>query len=140
MQKFETALSHCSYYKAESLLYLKLKTEPDPTLELIKLNFEQIHQVLGTTPVKAILDMREVDFMDIPKDVMEYMGNNPYNDYQLSNAILIQNLAHKILTNFYLKVVKPKIPTKTFNNASLAMEWLNIKNSNNCREILMHIN
>lgn len=41
-----------------------------------------------------------------------------------ASAIIVTNLAYKIIANFYMKVNKPKRPLKAFANESDALEWL----------------
>lgn len=40
-------------------------------------------------------------------------------------AIIANNLAYRIIGNFYLKVNKPLVPYKLFSTADEAIEWLN---------------
>lgn len=42
-----------------------------------------------------------------------------------ASALIVNNLAYKIIANFYMKVNKPKRPLKAFGNESDAIEWLN---------------
>ena len=44
--------------------------------------------------------------------------------YKLADAFVISSLAQKIIANFYMKVNKPFVPTKFFNNESDAINWL----------------
>lgn len=41
-----------------------------------------------------------------------------------ASALIINNLAYKIIANFYMKVNKPKRPLKAFGNEEDAIEWL----------------
>jgi len=40
------------------------------------------------------------------------------------SAAIASNLAYRIIGNFYLKVNKPKIPFKVFDNFDKGIEWL----------------
>jgi hypothetical protein len=39
-------------------------------------------------------------------------------------AVLVKNIAHALIANFYLKVNKPKRPYKVFHSREEALEWL----------------
>ncbi|MES2763939.1 MAG: hypothetical protein V4677_17110 [Bacteroidota bacterium] len=39
-------------------------------------------------------------------------------------AVVVTNLAYKLIANFYMQFNKPKRPYKVFNNKSEAIEWL----------------
>lgn len=128
--QFETVLANSVYYEEENLLFVTLKADPEPTIDLVRQSFEQTYSHLGERAVKVIMDSRPLEFAHIPKEVLEYMGNSPYNKYQQSSAIIISGIGQKLIANFYLKVVKPAVRTKTFNSFDAALEWQGVKNRN----------
>lgn len=40
-----------------------------------------------------------------------------------ASAIVVSNLAYRLLADFFIKMQKPKIPYKTFTNKEKAFEW-----------------
>ena len=62
-------------------------------------------------------------FVIIERDVMEYM-KNVANQYGKADAFVISALPQKIMGNFYLKFVKPNVPTKLFQSEEKAIKWL----------------
>lgn len=130
MLKFETVLVTAEYYEEENILFMRMKSDIDLTIELARKSFEQTHAVIGERDVKVILDSRPIEFTHIPKEVMEYMGNSPYNKYQQSAAIVINSLGQKLISNFYITVIKPVVRTKVFNSLEAALEWQGVKNKN----------
>jgi fructose-1-phosphate kinase PfkB-like protein len=62
-------------------------------------------------------------FAIIEKDVMEFMRDIA-NKYGKADAFVISELPQKIVSNFYLKFVKPQVPTKFFSSEEKAVEWL----------------
>jgi hypothetical protein len=44
--------------------------------------------------------------------------------YKLADAFVIDSLPQKIIANFYMRVNKPYVPTKFFNNEEDAVKWL----------------
>ena len=62
-------------------------------------------------------------FVIIERDVMEYM-KNVANKYGKADAFVISALPQKIMGNFYLKFVKPNVPTKLFQSEEKAIKWL----------------
>jgi len=42
----------------------------------------------------------------------------------IASAVIVNNLAYKLVANFYLQFNKPKRPYKVFSNKSDALEWL----------------
>ena len=56
-----------------------------------------------------------------PSDV----ANSPIASY----AIIANNLAYRLIANFYLKVIKPRVPYRLFSDIDEAVEWLHSRNS-----------
>lgn len=48
----------------------------------------------------------------------EFKGNT------IAKALLFRSLGQRIIANFYLKINKPAIKTKLFNNREKAIDWL----------------
>lgn len=58
------------------------------------------------------------------REAMEMVASKSFQQRTIAKAILINSLGHKILANFYLKVNRPHIKTKIFNNREEALNWL----------------
>lgn len=63
-------------------------------------------------------------FLDMTQDAKEYAGTLAAQEFTLANAILIDNLAKKILYNFFIKFYGLSSPHKAFSNREDAFEWL----------------
>ena len=63
-------------------------------------------------------------FSDVEPEVREWAADTNGNLYTFCDAIVIRNLAQKIIADFYLKVNKPKMPTKIFYSVDKAYEWI----------------
>lgn len=64
------------------------------------------------------------DFVNISDEGRKYAATEEVGRYTLANAVLIDNLAKKIIFNFFLNLNKPKTPTKGFSNRNDAFQWL----------------
>ena len=94
------------------------------TVEVIHLN--QIREVLNNLGggQKMPLFFSFHAFLTISPDARKDAATYEGGRYTLANALLIDNLAKKILFNFFLKINKPKIPTKGFLTREEAIDWL----------------
>ena len=63
-------------------------------------------------------------FADVEPDVREWAADSSGNLYTYCDAIVIRNLAQKIIADFYIKFNKPKMPTKIFYSVNKAHEWI----------------
>jgi len=135
MLQFETVLSSSFYFEEENLLFVKMKENPDLTVKNLVLSNEQTFAVLGETVYQAIYDVRHLQFTHIPREVLNYVADSPYGKYQYSEAFIISGLGQKLIANFYLKVVEPKVRSKMFTSFGSALDWLEIENANKDRLI-----
>lgn len=53
-----------------------------------------------------------------------YYANNELNRFRLADAFIVNSLYIHSLTNFYLKIKKPAIPSKMFNDIESAKQWV----------------
>ena len=63
-------------------------------------------------------------FSDVEPEVREWAADTSGNPYTYCDAIVIRNFAQKIITDFYTRVNKPKMPTKIFFSAEKAIDWI----------------
>lgn len=63
-------------------------------------------------------------FAEMDPEVREWAAETSGNNYTYVDALVISNLAQKIIANFYLKFNKPASPTKIFTSVDKAYEWI----------------
>lgn len=56
------------------------------------------------------------------KEVREYLKKEGIVGLK-SGAFVVENIFEKVMVNFFLIVVPPKVPSKMFTNLEEAMEW-----------------
>lgn len=54
-----------------------------------------------------------------------YYAENELIKFRLADAFIVNSLYIQSLTNFYLKIKKPIIPSKMFNDFESARKWVN---------------
>lgn len=84
-------------------------------------NGQKVLQIINTT-----------EFSSVNPAARKIMGRPEYSIFSIAEAYVIHSLAQKILGNFYLKIDRPVVPTKLFNDYDEALTWLrNFKNNSN---------
>lgn len=58
------------------------------------------------------------------KDSREYIASEEVSAILKADALVIKGLAMRIIGNGYLKINKPKRPTRLFNSREEAIDWL----------------
>jgi len=52
-------------------------------------------------------------------------SNNPSNfTYTIADAFVIKSTHQRLLANFYIRIIKPPVPTRYFENLDMAVAWL----------------
>ncbi len=64
------------------------------------------------------------DYVSLTKEARANAIKNEDDFPALASAVLVQNLAYKMIADFYYKVHKPKQAFKVFRNIDEAIEWL----------------
>ena len=62
-------------------------------------------------------------FANIKPEMREWAADESGNNNTYTDAILIKSLPQKIIADFYLKINRPKKPTKIFYTLEKALEW-----------------
>lgn len=63
-------------------------------------------------------------FMSSTTEAQKYAASDEGNTFTYANAVLIDNLAKKLLYNFFLSINNSSTPIKAFTNREDAIEWL----------------
>lgn len=58
------------------------------------------------------------------KETREYIASHEVSESIKADAMVIKGLALRIILNGYLKINKPKRPTRLFNSKQEALSWL----------------
>ncbi len=64
------------------------------------------------------------DFSNVSKEGGKFATSDQGVKYTSAIGVLIDNLAKKILMNFFLSINKPKVPTRGFSTKEDAYTWL----------------
>lgn len=63
-------------------------------------------------------------YTTITKEALELSASPDFKQNTIAKALLIQELPHRIVGNFYMRFKKPAIKTKIFTDRDKALKWL----------------
>lgn len=63
-------------------------------------------------------------FASISKEARDYVSSDKVAENTIAKAVVVDNLAKRIIGNFYVRFNKPVIPTSLFDNRKEAITWL----------------
>ncbi len=64
------------------------------------------------------------DFLHLSKEGGKFATSDDGTRYSLAIAVVVDNLAKKLLMNFFLSINKPKVPTKGCSTKADSFKWL----------------
>lgn len=64
------------------------------------------------------------EFFQVTKEARETVASDKYATHMAAVALCSNELSMKILGNLYIKINRPKVPTKFFTDKQKAQEWL----------------
>ncbi len=107
--------------RSDGIVHTHINLKKAVSLEQAKLLKDAYVEVTGGVKTPHLFTANK--FVIIEKDVMEYM-KEVANKYGKADAFVISSLPQKIMGNFYLKIVKPGVPSKLFQDKQKAIKWL----------------
>lgn len=108
--------------EAGPLVRIELLSDTNFVMEDARDMSAWVVQVLNNQPFK-VLSLPQGG-SSISKDVRDFLASDERLSRVLADAIVANSFHHKLLSDFYLKFNKPKIPTAIFDNEEDARAWL----------------
>jgi ADP-dependent phosphofructokinase/glucokinase len=122
----DTNVTRLYYFPDFKYLHLELKNNVEYSLQTVEEDFKTINDLKKDEKIYVLIDMTNISFDHIPKEVMKYLADSPYSIYQIKLALVATGLGQKIIGNFYLNVFKPETNTKIFNSIKDAFKWFDL--------------
>ncbi len=82
------------------------------------------HNLIATQGEKYAVLIVTSDFVGVSKAARELLAGGEIATNTVAYGFLIKNFAQRIVGNYYLRVNKPKTPTKLFTDRLKAIKWL----------------
>jgi hypothetical protein len=108
-------------FEAPDLLLLVIRTGEVLTVD--ESNDIALWMKQHTTAKYKVLTAPQIN-ADIEPEVRNYLVQPQRAERVCADALVINNLPHRLLADFYLKFNRPDIPTRFFSSEEEAREWL----------------
>ncbi len=104
------------------IIYYK-EVEEEIDIEEARKHTEAIYELRDGKPCSLIINFLEVQVL-FTNAAREYFAHNErHSAIRLSQAIVIDGLAQKLVANFYKTFNKPNCPVELFSNEADALKW-----------------
>ena len=120
-KKSETEAAQISVC-SDGIIRVMFKKKTEVNASHFKALFE-IYNDLVEGDRYAFIYYAEDSSVTVTDDGRNYAKNEEYSFPKICNAVIVSNLAHKLLANFYFKFNKPNYPFKVFNKMGEAEKW-----------------
>jgi hypothetical protein len=110
------------YLRADGIVYVRISSEKDETLELVKEMVKKMGEMVNYSQVPILA--RHEDFALPGKANRDYWAKKESCPYSKAEAFMIGSTGLKLIANFYLKINKPERPTRMFTDEEEAVTWL----------------
>lgn len=124
-------VSEFYYFPSIKYTHLILKDNVVYSLKTVEEDFLKINNLKKDEKIYVLIDMTNISFEHIPKEVMNYMANSPYKKNHIKIALIASGLGQKLFGNFYLNVFKPESKTKIFSTVKDAFKWFDFDDQEN---------
>jgi hypothetical protein len=67
------------------------------------------------------------NYSSITNEAREHIATKGIEKNRIATAFIIRSLSPRLLFQFFIKLNKPNVPTKSFSNLKDAREWMDIQ-------------
>jgi hypothetical protein len=120
MKKIE--LPYATIENRDGILWLILKEDADLDVEEVKEFTSACEKLSGNEPYFLISDARVN--LTISSEGRKAAASQQISPLLVANAVLVNNVAVRMVANFFTAVNKPHFKYKVFNNETEALAWL----------------
>lgn len=121
MNKAETSIAEM-HIDEDGILQIKIKKNAHLTIEKIKEYFDVANKLLDGKKALVLFDATE-DYTTT-ENAKAFGQTEEATKYRIAIAYITKSITNKLMFNLYLKVYKPKVPTKMFSNKENGLKWL----------------
>ncbi|MBL4752065.1 MAG: hypothetical protein JKY52_00485 [Flavobacteriales bacterium] len=113
-------------WKKDGIVIAEFKPNLTIDLETAKLAVRSRKQVGNGEDYPVLVDIRNVK--RIEEDARKYLASAEATEYVKAGAIIKDGFMLNLLANWFLKIDKPKVPSRLYNGSQIkmAMRWLEL--------------
>lgn len=118
------ACDSASFEIKSDYLYVKYKDDSIVNLDEAKTQAMIVIDLCKGKKMPFVIDLLGINTR-IDDDARRFFADDgPHIQLRKAQAVLVNNIQSKLLTNFFIKYHKPKNPIKVFDNLKDALDWI----------------
>ena len=103
---------------------LRVSVKSDGRLELADAKRIKVFALSQASEGKFRMLSVPEDGATVAPEIREYLSSVERLAYVYADALVVRSFPHRLITDFYLKFHRPKVPTKIFATEEAARAWL----------------
>jgi hypothetical protein len=121
LQEIEATAAFVSL-RSDNIIHITFKPIEDFTIDNALEIFEAVYIIGKGKKFPTLISINK--YMNIESDVRKLWAASSVNKYSYAEAMVLNNIANKLIGNFYIQINKPTVPTQIFTQEKEAIEWL----------------
>ena len=123
MKVKEFRLARLEFDERTEILYYHLKDDQEIGVDEMQEMVDYVSDFIGNRKHKALINFSD-NVMGTPEARKLYATNAFIKEFRVADAFLVRSVSVRIITNFFIKVIKPQVKTKLFSDREEAIQWL----------------
>lgn len=107
--------------RSDGIVQLNTSTDADFTMKETMMYMHALEEITEGNP-HLILKVPGAH-ANVDNETRKYMANEGLK-FSIAEAVIVRNLAQRMIGNFYIRYDKPKVPVRLFTNHAEAEHWL----------------
>ncbi len=116
-------LATLEYSPQKNILIYRVKQDITVDVEEIKEMISYVQEFMGETKHMALIDFG-ASVGSTTEGRKVYAESRYLLEHRMADAFLVKSLSMRLIANFFIRVTKPKIPTRLFTSEAEAIKWL----------------
>lgn len=121
IKKTETEFANVTLGE-DRIMRVLIRSKTEMTRDTFRKLFEVFREMVEGVPY-AYIYYAEDSSVTVTADGRQFAKEEEFSFPKICNAVVVNNLAHKLLANFYLRFNKPNYPFKVFSKMDEAEKW-----------------
>jgi len=117
-------LANLEFDAANKILFFRVVQDIEVDTHEINQMIIYAQELAGETPHYGIVNFGS-NVMSSSEARKIYADCSYIQKFRIANAFVVESLALKLIANFFIRVTKPVVPTKMFNNEVDSLSWIN---------------
>jgi hypothetical protein len=123
MRAKDFRLARLEFDEDTDILYYHLHDDQEIDVDQMQEMVNYVKEFIGERKHRSLVYFSD-NVMGTPEARKLYADNAYIKEFRVAEAFLVKSVSVRIITNFFIKVMKPKVKTRLFSDQEEAVEWL----------------